>query len=69
MAYVDPNFKTKKAFKESVKAGNEHATYNPGGMFPVRQNGRDTVEGPHYPQPHKWYASVTVVNGIVTSVK
>ena len=64
MAYVDPNFKTKKAFKESVKAGNEHSTYNPSGMFPVRQNGRDMVEG-----PHKWYASVTVVDGIVTSVK
>ena len=69
MAYVDPNFKTKKAFRESVKEGNKHYTYNPSGMFPVTQNGSDMVEGPHYPQPHKWYASVTVVDGIVTSVK
>jgi hypothetical protein len=68
MAYVDLNFKTKKAFKESVKAGTKHYTYNPSGRFPVTQNGQDVVEGPHFPKPHRWYASVTVVDGIVTTV-
>ena len=69
MSYEDPNYKTKKAYKDAVKAGTQHSTYNPSGMFPVKQNGVDVVEGPHFPQPHKWYAAVTVVDGIVTSVK
>jgi hypothetical protein len=69
MSYVDPNYKTKKAFKEAVQKGIEHYTYNPSGRFPVTQNGNDTVEGPHYPQPHRWYAAVTIVDGIVTKVR
>lgn len=32
-------------------------------------NGKCCVEGPHYPRPHTWYASVTVKDGIVVSVK
>ena len=69
MAYVEPNYKSKKEFKEAVAKGVKHTTYNPSGMFPTTQNGRDTVEGPHYPQPHRWYASVEVVDGVVVSVK
>ena len=69
MAYVDPDYQTRKAFKEAVKAGVEHRPYNPSGMFPTKENGTEFIEGPHYPKPHKWYAQVTVKNGIVTSVK
>lgn len=69
MAYASENFRTKKAFKEAVKSGKEITLRNPSGMFPTEQNGRETVEGPWYPEPHKWYASVTVKNGIVTDVK
>lgn len=67
MAYVDPNYKTKKAFREAVERGVQHETYNPSGMFPVKQNGRDVVEGPH--GYHKWWAQVVVKDGIVISVK
>ena len=69
MAYVDPDYKTKKAFKEAVASGVEHRPYNPSGMFPQTQNGRDTVEGPHYPKPHSWYAVVMIVDGVVTKVR
>lgn len=69
MAYVDPNYKTKKEFVSAVKAGYKHYTYNPSGMFPVCQNGTDVVEGPHYPQPHRWYASVTVKDSVVIKVR
>ena len=68
MAYVDPDYKTKKAFKEAVKAGVEHRPYNPSGMFPPKTNGHETVEGPHYPKPHTWYASCWVDDGVVVSV-
>ena len=69
MAYTDKNFKTKKAFKEAVAEGQEVTLYNPSGMFPTKVNGTEFVEGPHYPEPHRWYAQVTVVDGVVTKVK
>lgn len=69
MSYVDPDYKTKKDFITAVKSGIKHRTYNPSGMFPTEQNGDDTIEGPHYPKPHKWYSAVKVVNGIVVSAK
>ena len=69
MAYVDPDYKTKKLFIEAVRSGTQHSTYNPSGMFPTTQNGNDVVEGPHYPRPHKWYASVVVKDGVVISAK
>lgn len=68
MAYVNPNYKNKKAFREAVLAGVQHETYNPSGLYPTNQNGTDTIEGPHYPKPHHWYARVQVVGGIVTKV-
>lgn len=66
--YVRPNFKTKKAFKEAVAAGNKVEVYSPG-PFPAKLNGVEFIEGPHYPEPHRWYAQVRVENGLVTSVK
>lgn len=69
MAYVDPNFKTKKALKEAVANGEQVSVFSPGGMFPATQNGETSVEGPHYPKPHTWYARVTVKDGMVTKVK
>lgn len=67
MAYVSPNFKTKKALKEAVKAGQEVTVFQPG-IGTVPTNGNICVEGPHYPEPHKWYAGVTIENGRVTKV-
>jgi hypothetical protein len=68
MSYVNPDYKTKKAFKEAVNDGIKHQTFNPSGMVTPVQNGTDVIEGPHYPQAHRWYASVTVENGIVLNV-
>ena len=46
-------------------------TYFQPGPFGVNetQNGTFCCEGPHYPQPHKWYATCTAVNGIIVKVK
>lgn len=68
MAYVDPNFKTKKAFKDAVAAGEPVYVFSPG-PFGVAQNGQVAVEGPHYPKPHTWYATATVEDGKVVKVK
>lgn len=67
--YVEPNFKSKKALKEAVAAGRDVSIYQPG---PFGGNEpRDailSVEGPHYPEPHKWYARIQVVGGRVVKV-
>jgi hypothetical protein len=61
MAYVRPNAKTKKQLKELVASGTSVEVYQPGGMFPLTvHNGRVSIEGPHYPEPHRWYAVVEV---------
>lgn len=69
MAYVEPNYKTKKMLKEAVSAGVELRPYNPSGFFAPTENGRVSIEGPHYPRPHSWYADCDVVNGIITKVR
>ena len=70
--YVDPNFKTKKDLKASVKEGRFVTVFQPNQMFemPEVRNKWVSVEGPHYPEPHRWYAQVWVdESGIVRKVK
>lgn len=70
MAYTTKNFKTKKSFKDAVLAGHRITCYQPGlGPDLTNFTGHTTVEGPHYPEPHKWYAQVELVDGIVVKVK
>jgi hypothetical protein len=38
------------------------------GIFAPKRNGIEYVEGPHYPKPHTWYATVEVKDGIVVKV-
>lgn len=63
--YVEPNYPTKKALREALAKGDEVTVYSPG-PFPCPTSGRVSVEGPHYPQPHRWYANVEVDGNRVT---
>lgn len=65
--YVSPNFRTQKALREAVKAGKTVTVYSPA-FYPCPQDGRVSVEGPHYPEPHVWYANVMVKDGVVVKV-
>lgn len=68
--YTTINFKTKKALKEAVANGQRVSVYQPGpfgGNEP--SDGIVCVEGPHYPEPHRWYAECTLENGIVVKVR
>jgi hypothetical protein len=74
MAYTDRNFKTKAELKRAIADGKEIGVFQPNDMFgntAKMQVGKQTVtlEGPHYPQPHKWYARATVQDGKIISVK
>lgn len=66
--YTNINFKTKKAFKEAVASGVPVSLYSPGLGTP-KVNGIDFAEGPWYPESHKWWAEVTMKDGIVIKVK
>ena len=70
--YVRPNFKPKKALKEAVAAGTPVKVFQPGAVFGGRDVFGDcyeSVEGPHFPEPHRWYGRVTVKDGLVVTVK
>ena len=66
--YTSINFKTKKAFKDAVASGQKITLYAPGIGIP-KHNGVEYVEGPHYPEPHRWYAEVVMKDGYVTKVR
>jgi hypothetical protein len=66
--YTRKNYRTKKALKEAVAAGERVTLFAPGFGQP-KENGTEYVEGPHFPEAHRFYAQVTVVDGVVTNVK
>jgi len=69
--YTSKNFKTKKALKEAVANGEKISVYQPNNIFnvPAPREGKVTIEGPHYPAPHTWYATVELRYGYIVSVK
>lgn len=67
MTYTVQNYKTAKALREDFKAGKKIAVFEPGiGRLP--QQGRVMLEGPHYPQPHRWYLGADIENGVITKL-
>jgi hypothetical protein len=66
--YTNINFKSKKALKEAIANGRRVGIFAPGLGTP-NDNGREFVEGPHYPEPHTWYAEVTMKDGLIVKVK
>lgn len=65
--YTTQNFKTKKALKAAVAAGQLIGVYSPG-PFPCPTDGKITLKGPHYPEPYKWYAEAILKDGIIVKV-
>lgn len=66
--YTRINFKTKKALKAAIATGQSVKVFSPG-PFPCPTEGKITLEGPHYPEPHRWYAEAELKNGLITKVK
>lgn len=69
--YAQTNYKTKKALIEDFKAGREIRVFQPGPFGPPAGeiNGVHCIEGPHYPQPHRFYVEATITNGVITGIK
>ncbi len=66
--YTDTNYKTKKALKDALKEGKVIRCHSPG-PFPCPENGHITLEGPHYPAAHSWYAQAEIRDGKVIAIK
>ena len=75
--YTHRNFRTKKELKTAIANGETVTVYQPGPFgepserthSSIVYNGTAYVEGPHYPEPHRWYATVTLENGVIKTVK
>ena len=82
MAYTRENFPSKKAFRQAFTAWKEGLSsvpmlgatrapvevFQPGPFGPKVRDGRTTVEGPHFPKAHTWYADVEVLDGKITKI-
>ena len=71
MAYTVVNFRTKKALREAVAdpCGSPVAVYQPGPFGPTVKDGTAVIEGPHFPEAHRWYAQVEVADGVIVGGK
>ena len=70
--YTTKNFRTKKELKEAVARGDKVTVYQPSADLTgakVPRDGAVFLEGPHYPEPHRWYAEATLKDGLVVKVK
>ena len=68
--YTHRNFKTKTALKKALAAGDAIGYYQPGPFgASVPLDGVIYLEGPHYPEPHRWYAQAEVKSGIIVKVR
>jgi hypothetical protein len=72
--YCVKNFKTKKEVKAALIAGEKIKVFQPNDLFNVNskiEKGEHTVylEGPHYPEAHKWYAQAVIKDGEIVSLK
>jgi hypothetical protein len=64
--YTVRNYKSKKELLADFNAGKRVEVFYPGIQGP--ESGSNSLEGPHYPQPHKWYASCTFENMVLVTV-
>jgi hypothetical protein len=68
--YTVKNFRSKKELKKAIANGEKIRYFQPGpfgGNEP--HNGTFCLEGPHYPEPHRWYATAKAENGLIVSLK
>ncbi len=62
MAYTKFNYASKKALKLAAETS-DVSVFQPGPFGPEVKDGTVALEGPHYPEAHRWYATAKVVDG------
>jgi hypothetical protein len=67
--YSEVDYRTKKDMKKAIVArGHAGGVYNPGLGGEPPMNGIVSLEGPHYPKMHTWYARVQLKDGLIVKV-
>ena len=66
--YTNRNFKHKKGLKEAVANHEGVRLMDETLVGSAFRDGECSVEGPHYPAPHTWYARVQVQDGVIVKV-
>jgi len=74
MAYTQTNFKSGAEFKREFKRrievdGFPLVGFQPGPFGPDLKDGVHCFEGPHYPEPHKWYVEATTKDNFIIAIK
>lgn len=69
MAYTAYNYKSKADVKRALAAGKPVRVFQPGPFGPGVSDGDCSLEGPHFPEPHRWYGSGEVKDGMLLSIK
>lgn len=69
MAYTATNFKSKADVKRALAKGEKIRVFQPGPFGPDVSDGVVYLEGPHYPEPHRWYGQGEVKDGVLLSIK
>lgn len=68
MAYLSDNPKTKKQAKEMLAEKGTLEWFQPGPFGHDVTDGKVSIEGPHFPEPHRWYATATIRDGKVVKL-
>lgn len=66
--YCRVNYKTKTALRKALQAGRTDLEIFAPGLGHPKRDGIETIEGPHYPEPHRWYARVEMRDGKIVRV-
>ncbi len=71
--YTIKNYASKAEIKRDIANGVEVRIYQPNDIFGNPKAASDYtgtagIEGPHYPKPHRWYATATLENGKVIKI-
>lgn len=68
--YANTNYKTKKSIREAIaKNGDAGGIHQPGPFGGTEPSvGVVSLEGPHYPEAHRWYARATIVDGLIVKI-
>jgi hypothetical protein len=72
MPYVRPNFKSKAEVKRAIARGERIPVWQYNNIFNVTFEAGETVylEGPWYPQPHRWYGKAKLGDDLcIDSIK
>jgi len=66
--YSTQNYKSAAELKREVEKNGDGGTIYQPGLGETPENGIVTLEGPHFPKAHTWYARVQVTNGLITKI-